>query len=54
MRGQLQWCRASTNCNGVPGDDLGPVADPRDCCLGNPNGLAYVPREGVCIACVGE
>ena len=54
VRGQLTSCRASFDCNGAPGDDLGSVTDPRDCCLGNPNGVAYIPREGACIACVGE
>ena len=46
-------CRASVNCAGGPGDDLG-MMTPRDCCVVNPQGLAYVPREGACIACVGE
>ena len=53
--GQLVSCRASVNCAGGPGDDLGVAADGRSCCLDNPRALAYAPVGGEeCIACVGE
>lgn len=47
-------CRASVNCNGQPGDDLG-VTTERGCCIDNPNGLAYsVPGGESCTPCIGE
>jgi hypothetical protein len=47
-------CRASVNCNGEPGDDLG-VTTERGCCVDNPNGLAYSIQGGEsCTPCVGE
>ena len=54
MRGQLVTCRASANCTGGAGDDLGVAVDGRGCCLDNPRALAFVPSEGTCVACVGE
>ena len=57
MRGQTSdvVCRATVNCTGGPGDDLGDTTT-RDCCVNNPRGLAYVTNinEGTCIPCVGE
>ena len=55
MRGQTVevGCRASVNCAGGPGDDLGRTAE-RGCCVDNPLGLAYVGGEGLCVPCIGE
>ena len=54
MRGQVV-CRASFNCAGGPGDDLGVAVDGTGCCLGNPDAMAYTPQGSKeCIACVGE
>ena len=54
MRGQV-GCRASVNCAGGPGDDLGEAVDGAGCCLGNPNAMAYTPQGSEdCFACVGE
>ena len=48
-------CRASTNCAGGPGDDLGVAASGESCCLDNPNGMAYSPLGSEsCFACIGE
>ena len=48
-------CRASVNCTGGPGDDLGVTVDGRSCCLDNPRALAYSPQGTEdCFACVGE
>ena len=48
-------CRASVNCAGGAGDDLGVAVDGRDCCLDNPRALAYSPLGSEeCIACIGE
>ena len=48
-------CRASFNCAGGPGDDLGVAVDGEGCCLSNPDVLAYSPPGSVdCVACVGE
>ena len=54
MRG-LVVCRATFDCTGGPGDDLGVAEDGEGCCLGSPNALAYTP-QGIedCFACVGE
>ena len=46
-------CRASANCAGGPGDDLG-VMTLRECCLDNSKGLAYISSEGSCISCIGK
>jgi hypothetical protein len=47
-------CRASFNCSGGPGDDLGVAVDGAGCCLDDPNALAYTtPGTEDCIACVG-
>ena len=46
-------CRASVNCAGGPGDDLGRTTE-RGCCVDNPLGLAYVGSEGACVPCIGE
>ena len=55
VRGQKVQCRASFNCAGGPGDDLGMAASGEDCCLGNPNALAYSPQDSEdCFACIGE
>ena len=54
LQGQVA-CRATSNCAGGPGDDLGVAEDGSGCCLGNPNALAYTPQGSEeCIACVGE
>ena len=54
MRGQV-GCRASVNCAGGPGDDLGVAVDGAGCCLGNPNSMAYTPVGSEdYFACVGE
>ena len=51
---QLVVCRASVNCNGEPGDNLG-LATERSCCINNPNGLAYVASGSEsCTPCIGE
>ena len=48
-------CRASFNCAGGTGDDLGVAVNGTGCCLDNPNALAYSPQGSEdCIACVGE
>ena len=47
-------CKASLDCNGALSNDLGLVATARECCLDNPNALAYVSEEGICVPCVGE
>ena len=48
-------CRASFNCAGGDGDNLGEAANGKDCCLGNPRGLAYNPVDSEdCFACIGE
>ena len=48
-------CRATFNCAGGPGDDLGVTVDGAGCCLGNPNATAYTPQGSEdCFACVGE
>jgi hypothetical protein len=48
-------CRASFNCAGGPGDNLGVAADGEGCCLDNPDALAYTPQGSEeCNACVGE
>ena len=48
-------CKASVNCTGGPGDDLGVVADGSSCCLDSPRGLAYIPLgSDNCSTCVGE
>ena len=55
VRGQAIICRASVNCTGGPGDDLGMAVDGRSCCLDNPRALAYSLQDSEkCIACVGE
>ena len=47
-------CRASVDCDGAPGDDLGVTTD-RGCCVDNPNGLAYTMGGGeICTPCIGE
>lgn len=53
-RAKTLQCRASSNCNGSPGDDLGTVATATECCVENPDGLAFVSDEESCIPCVGE
>ena len=45
-------CRASTDCNGAPGDNLG-IVTVEDCCLNIPNGLGYSEGE-ICSPCIGE
>ena len=52
----LVMCRATFNCAGGPGDDLGVAVDGgAGCCLGNPNAMAYTPAGSEdCFACVGE
>ena len=48
-------CRASVNCTGGPGDDLGVATNGSSCCLDNPRALAYNPvGTEECVACVGE
>ena len=57
VRGQglVVLCRASFNCAGGPGDDLGVVVDGEACCLGNPDAQAYSPQGSEdCFTCVGE
>ena len=47
-------CRASVNCAGGSGDDLGEMTL-GDCCVNNPRGLAYsLIGSERCVACVGE
>ena len=50
----LTSCRASANCVGGPGDDVGVTVDGRSCCMDNPRALAFVVGEGSCVPCVGE
>ena len=45
-------CRASSDCVGGPGDDLG-VMTIEECCLETPNGLGFSEGE-VCSPCIGE
>ena len=55
MRGQV-GCRASFNCAGEPGDDIGVADDGAGCCLDNPSAMAYPPKpkgSEDCFACVG-
>ena len=48
-------CRATFNCAGGPGDDLGVADDGEGCCLSNPDVLAYSPPGSAnCVACIGE
>ena len=51
---QAVECRASSDCNGLPGDVLGRVTTGKECCVDNPNALAYVSGEEGCVPCVGE
>ena len=55
VRGQSFSCRASVNCAGGAGDDLGVAVSGESCCLDNPRALAYNPvATEECVACVGE
>ena len=55
VSGETVTCRASVNCTGGDGDDLGVAANGAACCLGNPAALAYSPSSSEdCFACVGE
>ena len=45
-------CRASTDCNGGPGDDLG-LMTREQCCFNTPNGLGFSNAE-FCSPCTGE
>ena len=55
MTGQSFSCRASVNCAGGLGDDLGVAGSGESCCLDNPRALAYNPvGTEECVACVGE
>ena len=45
-------CRASNDCNGAPGDDLG-VMTIEQCCLNTPNSLGFSEGE-ICSACISE
>ena len=55
VRGQTFSCRASVNCAGGAGDDLGVAASGESCCVDNPRALAYNPvGTEECVACVGE
>ena len=55
VRGQgLMLCRASANCTGAPGDEVGEAVDGRGCCLNNPRALAFSDDGGSCVPCVGE
>ena len=49
-------CRASVNCAGGSGDDLGVMTLGKCCaCVNNARGLAYNPIGSErCVACVGE
>ena len=50
---ELVVCRASTNCSGVPGDDLG-VMTIEECCMNDTvNGLGFTEGE-ICSPCIGE
>ena len=57
VRAQLDrivQCRASINCDGTPGDNLG-LMTVNDCCIGN--GFAYTNQSSTgddCTACIGE
>lgn len=46
-------CRASINCTGGPGDDLGNTTED-ECCVENSRGLAYATWNGSCITCIDE
>ena len=55
VSGQIVTCRASVNCAGGDGDDLGVAARGADRCIGNPAALAYSPLGSEdCFACVGK
>ena len=55
VRSRTVVCRASVNCGGGPGDNLGVAANGADCCLDNPRALAYSSQNSEdCYACVGE
>ena len=55
VRGQLVSCRASPNCAVGDGDDLGLAANGSDCCLNNPDAMAYSPQGSEnCFPCIGE
>ena len=45
-------CRASADCSGAPGDNLG-VMTIEECCLETPNGLGFSVGE-TCSPCIGE
>ena len=45
-------CRASVDCDGGPGDDLGSMTI-EQCCLNTPGSLAFSSGE-TCSACIGE
>ena len=55
VRGQIVSCKASVNCAGGAGDDLGVAASRESCCMDNSRALAYntVGTEE-CVACIGE
>ena len=55
VRGQSFSCRASVNCAGGAGDDLGVAASGENCCLDFSRALAYNPvGTEECVVCVGE
>ena len=55
MRGQLVSCRASPNCGGGMGDDLGLAVNGERCCLDNPDAMGYILLSSEdCFPCIGE
>ena len=46
-------CRTSTNCSGVPGDDLGEMTIEECCTSDKINGLGFSEGES-CLPCIGE
>ena len=55
VKGQFVTCRASANCTGGSGDNLGAAANGRSCCLDNPRALAYSTQGSEdCFACIVE
>ena len=55
VRGQNVSCRASPNCGGGMGDDLGVAASGERCCLDNPDAMGYNPQGTEdCFPCIGE
>ena len=55
VRGQNVSCRASPNCVGGTGDNVGVAASGERCCLDNPDAMGYNPGGTEdCFPCIGE